>query len=371
MNNPRYSFEGQEELISPQLVVYPAIIRENLKKMIAHAGGAHRLWPHLKTHKMEAVLRIHMELGISRFKCATIAEAEMAAATGATHLILAYPLVGPNIRRFITLVKTFPNTEFFAIGDDTHQITLLGQAAQEAGIRCNVLLDADMGQHRTGVAPKRISPLYRSWATLPGIRMRGMHCYDGHRHESDRGERENAVREVDTTLEELKESLLEKGLDCNLMVMGGTPSFPCHAEITGEFLSPGTCVLQDAGYQAAYPDLDFVPGAAVLTRVVSRPSRDTFTLDMGVKAVASDPSGERAVLVGMEYARTVTHNEEHWVVRVPEEHIGDIPPIGTEMFAIPTHVCPTSALYPSVPAVENGQITAWWSVTARDRKLTI
>ena len=84
MNNPRYSFEGQEELISPQLVVYPAIIRENLKKMIAHAGGAHRLWPHLKTHKMEAVLRIHMELGISRFKCATIAEAEMAAATGAT-----------------------------------------------------------------------------------------------------------------------------------------------------------------------------------------------------------------------------------------------------------------------------------------------
>ena len=48
-------------------------------KMIAHAGGAHRLWPHLKTHKMEAVLRIHMELGISRFKCATIAEAEMAA----------------------------------------------------------------------------------------------------------------------------------------------------------------------------------------------------------------------------------------------------------------------------------------------------
>ena len=142
MNNPRYSFEGQEELISPQLVVYPAIIRENLKKMIAHAGGAHRLWPHLKTHKMEAVLRIHMELGISRFKCATIAEAEMAAATGATHLILAYPLVGPNIRRFITLVKTFPNTEFFAIGDDTHQITLLGQAAQEAGIRCNVLLDA-------------------------------------------------------------------------------------------------------------------------------------------------------------------------------------------------------------------------------------
>ena len=32
------------------------------------------------------------------------------------------------------------------------------------------------------------------------------------------------------------------------------PSFPVHAEMTGEFLSPGTCVIQDAGYRNAYPD---------------------------------------------------------------------------------------------------------------------
>lgn len=60
--------------------------------------------------------------------------------------------------------------------------------------------------------------------------------------------------------------------------------------MTGEFLSPGTCVIQDAGYRKAYPDLQFTPAAALLTRVVSRPSRDTFTLDLGCKAVATDPS---------------------------------------------------------------------------------
>lgn len=153
--------------------------------------------------------------------------------------------------------------------------------------------------------------------------------------------------------------------------MGGTPSFPVHAEMTGEFLSPGTCVIQDAGYRKAYPDLQFTPAAALLTRVVSRPSRDTFTLDLGCKAVATDPQPERAEIVGMEYARTVIQNEEHWVVRVPEEHIADIPPIGTELFAIPTHVCPTSALYPAVPVVENGEVTGWWKVAARDRRLTL
>ena len=56
---------------------------------------------------------------------------------------------------------------------------------------------------------------------------------------------------------------------------------------------------------------------------------------------------------------------------MPEEHIPDIPPIGAEVFAIPTHVCPTSALYPSVPAVEDGRVTDWWEVTARNRKITI
>ena len=118
-------------------------------------------------------------------------------------------------------------------------------------------------------------------------------------------------------------------------------------------------------------DLHPATAAALLTRVVSRPSRDTFTLDLGCKAVATDPQPERAEIVGMEYARTVIQNEEHWVVRVPEEHIADIPPIGTELFAIPTHVCPTSALYPAVPVVENGKVTGWWNVAARDRRLTL
>ena len=371
MNKPDYRFAGQEEVISPQLVYYPRIIRDNLRKMIHLAGGTERLWPHLKTHKMEAVLRIHLEMGFTRFKCATIAEAEMAASVGASHVILAYPLVGPNIRRFITLVQTYPNTVFYAIGDDSEQISLLGQAAVASGITVNVLIDADMGQHRTGVALSQIPTLYPHWATFSGIHMCGMHCYDGHRHENSRTDRDAAVRPVDQELKSIKTVLTEAGFDCSVLVFGGTPSFPCHAEMTDEFLSPGTCIVQDAGYQAAYPDLDFIPGAAVLTRVVSRPSECTFTLDMGVKAVASDPSGERGVIVGMEYVVTVIQNEEHWVVRVPDEHIRDIPPIGSELFVIPTHVCPTSALYPRVPAVEDGKISSWWTVTARDRKLTI
>ena len=212
-------------------------------------------------------------------------------------------------------------------------------------------MDVDMGQHRTGVALDKVEAMYREWNTLPGITMRGMHCYDGHRHESSRQVREEIIAPVDQQIEAIKGRLQADGLDCSILIMGGTPSFPVHAEMTGEFLSPGTCVI--------YPDLQFTPAAALLTRVISRPSRDTFTLDLGCKAVATDPTPERAEIVGMEYARTVIQNEEHWVVRVPEEHIDDIPPIGTELFALPIHVCPTSALYPEVPVVEDGKIVGW------------
>ena len=302
INDNLYTFEGQQDIVSPQLVYYPAIIRENIRKMIDIAGGAARLWPHIKTHKMAEVVQMQIEAGIDRFKCATIAEAEMAAKAGAKHLTLAYPLVGPNIKRFAALQAAFPEVEFFAIGDDTEQIRKLGQTC-----KANVLMDVDMGQHRTGVPLDKVEAMYREWNTLPGIVMRGMHCYDGHRHESSVQEREVATAPVDKQIEEIKARLKADGICCEILIMGGTPSFPVHAEMTGEFLSPGTCVIQDAGYRKAYPDLKFTPAAALLTRVVSRPSRDTFTLDLGCKAVATDPQPERAEIVGMEYALSLIH----------------------------------------------------------------
>ncbi len=169
INDNLYTFEGQQDIVSPQLVYYPAIIRENIRKMIDIAGGAARLWPHIKTHKMAEVVQMQIEAGIDRFKCATIAEAEMAAKAGAKHLTLAYPLVGPNIKRFAALQAAFPEVEFFAIGDDTEQIRKLGQTC-----KANVLMDVDMGQHRTGV------PLDKVEAIVPGVEHPARHRHARH-----------------------------------------------------------------------------------------------------------------------------------------------------------------------------------------------
>ena len=96
------------EIPTPALLVYPDRIQENIRRMIRVAGGVKTLRPHMKTHKMPEVIRMQLEQGITRFKCATIAEAEMTAAAGAEDVLLAYQPVGPNVERFLELAAALP-----------------------------------------------------------------------------------------------------------------------------------------------------------------------------------------------------------------------------------------------------------------------
>ena len=110
----RYAIDNPFGLLSPSLVIFRDLVRKNLVEMIAMARGPDRLRPHVKTHKMAAIVRMAAELGISKHKCATIAEAEMVAAAGGSDVLLAYPLVGPNLVRFARLVRAYPATTFRA-----------------------------------------------------------------------------------------------------------------------------------------------------------------------------------------------------------------------------------------------------------------
>ena len=117
MMDPHHLVHDASELLSPSLLIYPRLIRQNIHKMIALAGGPGRLRPHVKTHKMADIVRLAESLGIRKHKCATIAEAEMAAAAGGTDVLLAYPLTGPNLKRFVQLVRGYRSTTFRATVD--------------------------------------------------------------------------------------------------------------------------------------------------------------------------------------------------------------------------------------------------------------
>ena len=77
MDTSWYTVSNAAEIPSPALLVYPDRVEENIRRMIRVAGGVGRLRPHMKTNKLPEVIRMQMDQGITKFKCATIAEAEM------------------------------------------------------------------------------------------------------------------------------------------------------------------------------------------------------------------------------------------------------------------------------------------------------
>ena len=354
---------------SPALLVHPDRIGENLRRMIALAGDPARLRPHLKTHKLPQLIALQASLGITRCKAATIAEAEMAAGSGATDVTLSTQPVGPNADRLVALMRKFPAVAFSTIADDTGAVDALAIAAQAGGVTIEVLVDLDVGMARTGVPPgPAAAELYRRIARARGLRPGGLHAYDGHLRQPVLADRVAAAAEGIARVDALATLLRGEGLSVPRLVWGGTPTFPVHARRAGVECSPGTCVLWDAGYAKNLPDLDFLHAAVLLTRVISRPGPGRLCLDLGHKAVASEMPHPRVIFPELPDARAVTHSEEHLVVETAE---AERFPVGSVLYGIPWHVCPTVALHDRVVVVREGRVADAWPVTARARRLGV
>src|SRR6187402_2628264 len=115
LNPNTYAIENEGEIDSPALLVYEERLNENLRRMVAQVGDPERLCPHVKTHKLPQVIVRQIELGVRKFKAATVAEAEMCAAAGAPHVLLAHAPVGPRAERLLALMLAFPSTSFAVI----------------------------------------------------------------------------------------------------------------------------------------------------------------------------------------------------------------------------------------------------------------
>ena len=99
-----YKIENEASIDSPALVVYPQRIKENIRLLLSMIDDPSRLRPHVKTNKTREATLLMLEAGIRKFKCATIAEAEMLALCQAPDVLLAYQPVGPKLLRFIAFL---------------------------------------------------------------------------------------------------------------------------------------------------------------------------------------------------------------------------------------------------------------------------
>ena len=346
-------------IASPALLVYKEKVAENISKMIEMAGGTARLMPHVKTHKMGPVITMQLAKGITRFKCATFAEANMLAEAGAKDIVIAYQLNSPTAESFVKLARKYPEVRFASLVDNLASAQLLNDLFQPQ--KAEVYIDIDNGMHRTGIAPEAALALYQQLQQLPNIRCCGLHAYDGHIRESDlslRTEQCNAAFQPVAALAEK--------MDNPEIIAGGTPTFPIHAQRKDVICSPGTCILWDEGYGSSLTEQDFIPAALLLARVISKPQEGHLTLDLGHKAVsAENPITKRVFFKDLPEYEVISQSEEHLVLKTPlaaQFKVGDI------LYGTPWHVCPTVALYNEAQIIENGTHTDTWTI-ARGRRL--
>jgi D-serine deaminase-like pyridoxal phosphate-dependent protein len=380
-----YSIKEMDQLDTPALVVYPPAVKKNIGLAVEMAGGPARLRPHVKTHKSPDVTRLMLEAGIRQFKCATIAEAEMLALSGAEDVLLAYQPIGPKVIRLANLVKKYPATKFSCLIDNPKAAAAMAQVFSTAGLDVPVYLDLDTGMGRTGIVPSEGAlELYKFAMQTQGITPVGIHAYDGHLHDEDLAVRTQKCDAAFVGVTFMQRALAKiQGAPAPLIIAGGSPTFPIHCWRPEVQCSPGTFVYWDKGYSDTYKEQPFSPAALVITRVISQHG-SRITLDLGHKSIAAENVLDRRVFflnMGQPGATStpqadrvrgkiefISQSEEHLVIDAGPGHgyqIGDV------FYGMPYHICPTVALYERAYTIEEGHITGEWRNTARDRRIDL
>jgi D-serine deaminase-like pyridoxal phosphate-dependent protein len=365
MSESWYEIKNVNELDSPALVVFPERVKHNIQLAIDMIGDVDRLRPHIKTNKSPDVARLMLNAGITKFKCATIAEAEMLAQCNAPDVLLAYQPLGPKLNRFVSLIKKYPATKFSCLTDNIAAANEQASVFNSDHLTVPVYIDLNVGMNRTGISPdEKAIELAKHCSTLKGISLIGLHAYDGHIRDVDFEMKKQKCNEAFAAVKKLNESLR-----LPTIVMGGSPAFSVHCKRKNIECSPGTFVYWDKGYTDLCPEQKFLPAIVLVTRVISLPSPNKICTDLGHKSVGAENEITRRVFfLNTEGLKPVGQSEEHLVLETSEDHSFKI---GNIFYGLPYHVCPTVALYERVYTIENGKVTGEWENVARDRKISL
>ncbi|HTI61852.1 D-TA family PLP-dependent enzyme [Mucilaginibacter sp.] len=364
-----YLINDIDKLDTPALVIYPERVKQNIGLLKSMIDDVSRLRPHVKTNKCREACSLMIEAGITKFKCATIAEAEMLGLCKAPDALLAYQPIGPKLERFVKLIKTYPVTKYSCLIDNIAAAKHISEIALLNDIVIPVYIDLNIGQNRTGIVSEKALSFYIDCRELKGIKIIGLHAYDGHIHDTDMDIRIKKCEEAFEKARQLQQDITDGGYSELIIVAGGSPTFPIHAKRPVIECSPGTFIYWDRGYSLICPEQPFLPAAVIVSRVISLPDETKICIDTGHKSVSAENElAKRIWFLNAPGLEPIGQSEEHLVLEAGKGH-GYKP--GDVLYGLPYHVCPTVALYERAITIEDNNISGEWMNVARDRKINI
>jgi D-serine deaminase-like pyridoxal phosphate-dependent protein len=370
--NPRsYDVAETGRILTPALLIYPEIVDANIDFTLRLLDGDPSRWrPHIKTSKLEYVMRRFIDRGIVNFKCSTSLELATICGLGAADALIAYPLVGANARRVREIADKFTRTRVSALVENQAQIEVW------RGSRVGLFIDVNPGMDRTGISEAQVSQIISLARAIreSGQEFRGLHYYDGHLGKFILAEREAIAHAGYDRLVKIVDSATGSGIAVEEVITAGTPAFPCTLSYSSfrdrEFVhraSPGTVVYADCTSLAQLPAAwAYKPAAVVMTTVVSHPSPGRITCDAGHKTISADAGAPTCAAIGRPDLVPAKPSEEHLPIDVASG--GALPAIGEMLYLVPRHVCPTINNFDYAVIVERGVVKGLERVTARGRE---
>ncbi len=363
-----YRIHNAQRVLTPALAVYPDFVDANVRATLELLEGKADRWrPHVKTAKLECIMRRLVEAGVVQFKCATTLELATACRGGARDVLFAYPAQGANALRALEIAREFSGVRVSALVDSETTVQ------QWTGGAASLFVDVNPGMNRTGADPQRPDDVLRLVRAMraAGLEFRGLHFYDGHLGNLTLADRTVAAHRGYDHLMALVTALEEAGHAVPEVITAGTPALPCSLSYAGfagtkfvHRVSPGTVVYGDATSLAQLPaEYGYKPAVLVLARVVSHPLPNIVTCDAGHKAVSADAGVPTCAVVGRPELVPRGPSEEHLPIEVLAG--APVPSLGEFLYLLPRHVCPTVNNFDDALIVRDGRIEQVERVTAR------
>ena len=342
-----------EELPTPCIAVDAAVARRNLTRMADYARSHNiNLRPHTKTHKAIRLAKMQLDGGAAGLTVAKVGEARVMAQV-CDDLLMAYPLL--DIHRATELAALARSASVRVALDSAAAVDAISTAARAAGSTLGILVDLDVGHHRTGVQSAMDAlALAQHVSRSPSLRLDGILFFPGHLSHGPPEANEPALRAIDAKLVEVLDLWKRNGLEAKIVSGGSTPTaFQSHRITRMTEIRPGTYIFNDMNcVHGGCATLDDCAARIVCT-VISTVVPGQVVLDAGSKTLTSDrcgpaPESGHGHILEYQQARITKLSEEHGQVDVTA--CDRVPEIGERVTVIPNHICPCVNL----------QDTIWW-----------
>jgi D-serine deaminase-like pyridoxal phosphate-dependent protein len=359
------------ELDTPALCVDVDTLSRNIETMrtkLREMKVASR--PHAKTHKCPTIAKLQLASGSVGICTAKLGEAEVLAANGIQPLLMTTSNVtAGKIRRAMTLRKA--NPQFVQAVDHPQNARDLNDAAEEAGIAADVVVDVAIGT-RSGVpAGDQALALGQLVDTLPHLTLRGIISYDGSAQHI-----KGFKNRLDQTLNRFAPSLetferfKRAGLNTEIFSGGGTGTYNILPRVSGiTDVQVGSYIFMDCQYLEIGGEsndevyTDFAPSLTVVTTVLNTYFPKSITTDAGAKALTLNKPGPR--VIGETDFTYDAGSDEFGVIRY--ETAGRSYKVGDKLELIVPHCDPVVNEYDQMYAIRNDRVEAVWPIAARGR----